>query len=120
MLLLSLGLGLVAPLLPGLAAHQEDISQSMPYLASATADLKSASFLSTRTSTVIAAQCALAILSAALLGVRPSADGVNDSRWSKLASRVKMAYSFLVFPEFLIWQAIRQRGGAADLLKTFG
>ncbi|KAH6879596.1 hypothetical protein BKA70DRAFT_1378324 [Coprinopsis sp. MPI-PUGE-AT-0042] len=119
MLLLSLGLGLVAPLLPGLAAHQEDIAQSMPYLASATADIKTASFISTRSPTVIAGQCALAILGAALLGVRPSADGVKDSRWSKLASRLKMAYCFLVFPEFLIWQAIRQRTGAADLMKTF-
>ncbi|EAU86677.1 hypothetical protein CC1G_07335 [Coprinopsis cinerea okayama7 len=119
MILLSLGLGLIAPLLPGLASHQDDIAQSLPFLKDSAPDLKTVPFISTRSAPLIAGQCALAILSAAILAIHPSADGVKDSRWRRFANKLKMAVNFLLFPEFLMWQAIRQQAGASELLKTF-
>ncbi|TFK17742.1 hypothetical protein FA15DRAFT_661232 [Coprinopsis marcescibilis] len=120
MILLSLGLGLLAPLIPGLAVHKQDLAQAIPFLDSiSTPDLKTVPFISTRSAALIAGQCALGIIGACLLGIHPSADGVKDSRWRRLMNRFKTAYGFLLFPEFLVWQAIRQRAGANALVKEF-
>lgn len=118
---LSLALGIVAPLLPGLAADKYVLGTSIPFFNALAPDLKPFSTpLASRSAPLIAGQCALAIISAALLGLRPSADGANDTQWRRILNRTKLAYSFLLFPEFLVWQAIRQSNGAQAIYASFG